>query len=209
MERFRDFDFRKHMPSLPFTLLAVAVIAGAGAITIYLGLYNIAADAPHSRMTYSVIETFREQSIAARSGSIAVPTDLTAPGRIASGAGLYTEMCSGCHLAPGMEKTEMSQGLYPQAPILFKGSDRSASEQFWIIKHGIKMTAMPAWGKTHDDRLIWDMVAFIRQLPSLSPAQYQAMTQNVPMDHDAMMKGMTETKAAGPETSESGEHTGH
>ena len=189
--------------------LAVAVIAGAGAITVYLGLYNIAADAPHSRLTYSVIETFREQSIAARSGSIAVPADLAAPARIASGAGLYTEMCSGCHLAPGMEKTEMSQGLYPQAPILFKGSDRSASEQFWIIKHGIKMTAMPAWGKTHDDRLIWDMVAFIRQLPSLSPAQYQAMTQNVPMDHDAMMKGMTEAKAASQETSEAGEHAGH
>jgi len=209
MERFRNFDFRKHMPSLAFTLLAVAVIAGAGAITVYLGLYNIAADAPHSRLTYSVIETFREQSIAARSGSIAVPADLAAPARIASGAGLYTEMCSGCHLAPGMEKTEMSQGLYPQAPVLFKGSDRSASEQFWIIKHGIKMTAMPAWGKTHDDRLIWDMVAFIRQLPSLSPAQYQAMTQNVPMDHDAMMKGMTEAKAASQETSEAGEHAGH
>lgn len=209
MERFRNFDFRKHMPSLAFTLLAVAVIAGAGAITVYLGLYNIAADAPHSRLTYSVIETFREQSIAARSGSIAVPADLAAPARIASGAGLYTEMCSGCHLAPGMEKTEMSQGLYPQAPILFKGSDRSASEQFWIIKHGIKMTAMPAWGKTHDDRLIWDMVAFIRQLQSLSPAQYQAMTQNVPMDHDAMMKGMTEAKAASQETSEAGEHAGH
>src|SRR3546814_5729383 len=101
MERFRNFDFRKHMPSLAFTLLAVAVIAGAGAITVYLGLYNIAADAPHSRLTYSVIETFREQSIAARSGSIAVPADLAAPARIASGAGLYTEMCSGCHLAPG------------------------------------------------------------------------------------------------------------
>ncbi len=196
-------------PSLAFTLLAVAVIAGAGAITVYLGLYNIAADAPHSRLTYSVIETFREQSIAARSGSIAVPADLAAPARIASGAGLYTEMCSGCHLAPGMEKTEMSQGLYPQAPVLFKGSDRSASEQFWIIKHGIKMTAMPAWGKTHDDRLIWDMVAFIRELPSLSPAQYQAMTQNVPMDHDAMMKGMTEAKTASQETSEAGEHAGH
>src|SRR3546814_10218433 len=107
MERFRNFDFRKHMPSLVFTLVAVAFIAGAGAITVYLGLYNIAADAPHSRMTYSVMETFRERSIAARSGSIAVPTDLAAPARIASGAGLYTEMCSGCHLAPGMEKTEM------------------------------------------------------------------------------------------------------
>lgn len=36
MERFRNFDFRKHMPSLAFTLVAVAVIAGAGAITVYL-----------------------------------------------------------------------------------------------------------------------------------------------------------------------------
>ncbi len=187
MERFRTFDFRKHMPSVTFTLLAVALIAGAGAITVYLGLYNIAA----------------------RSGSIAVPADLAAPARIASGAGLYTEMCSGCHLAPGMEKTEMSQGLYPQAPVLFKGSERSAAEQFWIIKHGIKMTAMPAWGKTHDDRLIWDMVAFVRKLPGLSPAQYQAITQNAPMDHDAMMKGMTEAEGASQKPSGAGEHAGH
>src|SRR3546814_940992 len=107
MERVRNFSFRMHMPSLAFTLLTGAVISGAGAITVYLGLYNIAADAPHSRLAYNVIETFREQSIAARSGSIAVPADLAAPARIASGAGLYTEMCSGCHLAPGMEKTEM------------------------------------------------------------------------------------------------------
>jgi mono/diheme cytochrome c family protein len=209
MERFRTFDFRKHMPSVTFTLLAVALIAGAGAITVYLGLYNIAADAPHNRLTYSVIETFREKSIAARSGSIAVPADLAAPARIASGAGLYTEMCSGCHLAPGMEETEMSQGLYPQAPVLFRGTDRSAAEQFWIIKHGIKMTAMPAWGKTHDDRLIWDMVAFVRKLPGLSPAQYQAITQNAPMDHDAMMKGMTEAEGASQKPSGAGEHAGH
>lgn len=197
------------MPSVTFTLLAVALIAGAGAITVYLGLYNIAADAPHNRLTYSVIETFREKSIAARSGSIAVPADLAAPARIASGAGLYTEMCSGCHLAPGMEETEMSQGLYPQAPVLFRGTDRSAAEQFWIIKHGIKMTAMPAWGKTHDDRLIWDMVAFVRKLPGLSPAQYQAITQNAPMDHDAMMKGMTEAEGASQKPSGAGEHAGH
>src|SRR3989344_1214637 len=209
MERFRTFDFRKHMPSVTFTLLAVALIAGAGAITLFRSLYNIAADAPHNRLTYSVIETFREKSIAARSGSIAVPADLAAPARIASGAGLYTEMCSGCHLAPGMEKTEMSQGLYPQAPVLFKGSERSAAEQFWIIKHGIKMTAMPAWGKTHDDRLIWDMVAFVRKLPGLSPAQYQAITQNAPMDHDAMMKGMTEAEGASQKSSGAGEHAGH
>src|SRR3546814_8719626 len=31
---------------------------------------------------------------------------------------------------------------------------------------------MPAWGKSHVDRLIWDLVAFLQQLPALSSAQY-------------------------------------
>lgn len=209
MSRFRDINYRKHMPSLAFAFLALVALIGAGAIAIYLGLYNIAADAPHSRITYRIIETFREQSISAQSQSIVAPADLAAPERIASGAGLYTEMCSGCHLAPGMEKTEISQGLYPQAPILFKGSDRSASEQFWIIKHGIKMTAMPAWGKTHDDRLVWDMVAFVRQLPRLSPVQYQQITKDAPMDHDAMMQGMKETQNARREKNPTESHESH
>src|SRR3546814_19664934 len=84
-----------------------------------------------------------------------------------SGAGLYTEMCSGCHLAPGLEKSEISQGLYPRAPELFREPQRSAKEQFWIIKHGVKLTAMPAWGKNHSDELIWDKVDFVRQVPKM------------------------------------------
>ena len=46
-------------------------------------------------------------------------------------------------------------------------------ELFWILKHGIKMTGMAAWGPTHNDNLIWNMVAFLRKLPGLSAAQYQ------------------------------------
>ena len=84
----------------------------------------------------------------------------------------------------------MSQGLYPPAPELATASTRSAAEQFWIIKHGVKLSAMPAWGKTHGDPLIWDMVAFIRSLPKMSPAQYQAALATAPGGHDEMMKGM-------------------
>nr|MBA3812169.1 cytochrome c [Caulobacteraceae bacterium] len=116
--------------------------------------------------------------------------DLTDPKRVATGAGLYAEMCSGCHLAPGMEKTEISQGLYPPAPDLSRGLAHSPAEEFWMIKHGVKLTAMPAWGRTHDDALIWDMVAFVRQLPSLSPARYQALVKSAPEDHDAIMRDM-------------------
>jgi mono/diheme cytochrome c family protein len=89
-----------------------------------------------------------------------------------------------------MEKTELAQGLYPQAPDLAGKLEHTPAQQFWIVKHGIKMTAMPAWGRTHSDELIWDLVAFIRTLPSLAPAQYEAAVKNAPADHDEIMKDM-------------------
>jgi len=52
-------------------------------------------------------------------------------------------MCSGCHLAPGMKRTEISRGLYPRAPELRHKTDLTPAEQFWIVKHGVKMTGMP------------------------------------------------------------------
>ncbi|MDP9086184.1 MAG: cytochrome c, partial [Pseudomonadota bacterium] len=90
----------------------------------------------------------------------------------------------------GVEKSEMSQGLYPQAPELAKAQDLTAAQQFWIIKHGVKLSAMPAWGRTHPDPLIWDMVAFVRKLPGMTPAQYKAAVASAPKDHDAIMKDM-------------------
>ena len=46
---------------------------------------------------------------------------------------------------------------------------------------------MAAWGRTHDDTLIWDMVALLRKLPALSPAQCHALVRSAPEDHDDMM----------------------
>src|SRR3546814_19106280 len=86
--------------------------------------------------------------------------------------------------------SELSQGLYPQAPELAKHSHLGPAEQFWIIKHGVKLSAMPRWGKTHPDPLIWDMVAFVRRLPGMSAAEYQRLVASAPQDHDARMQGM-------------------
>ena len=82
----------------------------------------------------------------------------------------------------------MNIGLYPAPPNLTTrldehGHDHSDDDkdahsrrQFWVIKHGIKASGMPAWGKTHDDQRIWAMVAFLQKLPEISPAQYQILT---------------------------------
>lgn len=198
MEDSRKAWLRKHFPSGPFIAVAALVGGALAGIVVYVGAYDIGADSPHTRPVYWLIEQLRDRSIAVRARNVGVPANLTDMKRLQSGAGLYTEMCSGCHLAPGLEKSEISQGLYPKAPELFREPQRSPREQFWIIKHGVKLTAMPAWDKTHSDELIWDMVAFVRQLPKMTPAQYQAALASAPEDHDAMMKDMPRMKKMMP-----------
>lgn len=164
------------MKILTLTFAAVVLALAAAGAFIHFGVFDISADTPHSMPVHWLVETVRDRSIAMRSRNIQVPP-LDDPALIAQGAGEYAAMCTGCHLAPGMdEESELRAGLYPQPPDLSEPTDLSPAEMFWTIKHGVKMTAMPAWGKTHDDGRMWAMVAFIQKLPALSPEQYAAMT---------------------------------
>ena len=152
-------------------LSGVAVLAGAG--FVWSGIYNIGADDQHTRPVYALMQMMRERSIEARASKLEVP-DLNDPGRITQGAGNYDAMCMGCHLAPGMQGTEMSKGLYPAPPNL-TWETVDAAKAFWVIKHGIKASGMPAWGMSMDDEYIWNMAAFLQALPKLDATQYQAM----------------------------------
>jgi len=175
-----------------FALVGGALLAviGGASLLVYAGIYNVAADIPHTQPVFWLMTTVRERSIAVRAAGAVVPSDLADPKRIAAGAGQYAEMCSGCHLAPGMKRTEISQGLYPRAPELRRGSRLTPAEEFWVVKHGVKMTGMPAWGVTHNDELLWDVVAFLRKLPELTADQYQTLVKSAPKTHDEMMQEM-------------------
>jgi mono/diheme cytochrome c family protein len=48
-----------------------------------------------------------------------------------------------------------------------------AREVYWVVKHGIRMTGMPAFGPAHDERELWSIVAFVERLPRMSPEAYQ------------------------------------
>jgi len=170
-----------------FAILVAALFVGA--FNVYGG-YNVAADDPHSAATLWLANTTRTHSIAKRAEGIALPAGFGSDDQVKAGAGLYGEMCAGCHLGPGVERSEISQGLYPSAPELAKGSPLTPEEEFWTIKHGIKMTGMAAWGPTHSDELIWKMVAFLQKLPSLTADQYKSLTANAAEDHDSAMKDM-------------------
>ena len=167
-----------------FAALVLLTIA-ALAVVIGLGAYNFAADSPHTALITKLIGLARERSIEVRAAGVKVPP-LTSPAMIREGAEHYDAMCVSCHLAPGMRENEMRPGMNPKPPVLAAIPPEGAAEQFWIIKHGLKMTAMPAWGTTHSDEEIWNMVALLQKLPSLSPTQYRALVAQSGHHHEEM-----------------------
>ena len=154
----------------------LAAVALGGLVFVASGIYNIGADDHHTKIVLAIIEQLRERSIAVRARAID-PPNLEDPTRIGAGAEHYAALCVGCHLAPGMTKSEIRAGLYPHPPNLAQKDTRDAQRAFWTVKHGIKMSAMPAWGKTLDDAAIWDLVAFLRQMPSMTPETYQQLSK--------------------------------
>lgn len=81
------------------------------------------------------------------------PADLESPARVQLGAQHYSEICTGYHLKPSKSGDEMREGLYPKPPDLSRMKQPVDPQMaFWIIKHGVKLTAMPAWGKSHSEQ---------------------------------------------------------
>ena len=147
------------------------VVFGTGA-AIYAGLYDVAATSPHWRATNWLLETARTRSIKSQAAGIAAPPALDDPANVVLGVEHYAAHCAVCHGAPGVPKGDIARGLYPQPPDLAKTEPRyTPAELFWIIKHGIKMTGMPAWSD-HSDEEIWATVGFLEKLPGMSEQDY-------------------------------------
>lgn len=162
------------------TLAALAALGIAVALaTIQLGLAPVAATEPHWKVTRWVLSTAMEKAVERQAAGIAVPGDLDDPERIRAGAAEYDEMCVACHAAPGTRAAEFAEGLLPEAPELAEEAEEwGPAELFWITRHGVRMTGMAAFGPTHSDAELWDVVAFVRQLPEMSPAGYRALVES-------------------------------
>jgi mono/diheme cytochrome c family protein len=162
-------------------------VAALVAVTlIYAGWYNVGAVEPHSQFATWALSTSMQRSVRVHAGAIAEPADLAA--RASSGFSDFDEMCVQCHSAPGTERGEIGKGLRPRPPALINAARRwSPSELFWIVKNGVQMTGMPAFGPTHDDATLWAIVAVVQQLSSLSSEQYKSMLLKsgaAPKPHD-------------------------
>ena len=163
-------------------LVVLAIIAGV--VVMFSGVVNVAATNPHNPLTEFVLGTTMDNSVRHHAKGIAVPP-LDSEQVVMDGFRHYREMCVGCHLAPGINSTEIRKGLLPEPPKLQEAVEEwKPNELFWVIKNGVKMTGMPAWGPTHSDAKIWAMVAFLEKLPHMTAEQYQEMDKMAGPDED-------------------------
>ncbi len=152
----------------------LVVIAGIIVTVAYTGAYNIAATEEHASLTRWVLDTTFRSSIQGRAATGMAPAEISDE-MIATGAREYKESCQHCHAGPGVERSEWASGMRPQPPHLTEeAAEWQMAEIFWLVKHGAKMTGMPAFGPTHDDETLWGIAAFVKQLPAMSPQQYAA-----------------------------------
>jgi hypothetical protein len=88
------------------TVAALAVGVIGATLFIESGYYNIGADDHHTKLVLTLIEELRERSIGARAHTIDLRY-VEEPEKIAVGAQHYAALCVGCHLAPGITKSEI------------------------------------------------------------------------------------------------------
>ncbi len=93
----------------------------------------------------------------------------------------FKSSCVFCHGAPKVARADWGTAMLPEGPELAsKGTQASTDgELFYIIKEGVRMTGMPAFGEEHSDEDIWKIVSFIRHLPELTAGEQAELREAV------------------------------
>lgn len=176
--------------------VAVLVLAILGFLVAASGVVPIRASDGHWEVTEQLLRFGKRRSVATHSMGIE-PPPLADPGLVALGAGHYEGGCRPCHGGPLGRKPVIPQGLTPVPPSLTVDRGYDAAELFYIVKHGIKMTAMPAWPALEREDEIWAVVAFLEALPEMTPEEYRRLAGLAHRTTTPELEGLTPEGPAG------------
>ncbi|BDG10508.1 c-type cytochrome [Anaeromyxobacter paludicola] len=157
-------------------LFTLGMLVVGGAAVVASGLVDMSATRPPSALERLVGSVLADRSTARRAPRTGNPLPGT-PEVLAAGLALYRRDCLQCHGAPGVSPWGAALGLNPSPPDLAApdAQEGSDGDLFFVISHGVRMTGMPGWATSHDERELWHLVAFVRHLPRLAPAEKQAL----------------------------------
>ena len=161
-------------------LRVIVTLIGVGTLAMlfaWSGAVQISASSGHWRITDWFLHWVMRNSVRTYS-AFQAPDDPLADTGLVSAAGHFRQACQVCHGAPGVRPSPVMQGATPPAPDLAQtAGEWRDRELFWIIRHGVKFTGMPAWPVSDRPDEVKHMAAFVRRLPGMTPRQYRALTQ--------------------------------
>ncbi len=130
----------------------------------------VSADGSHSSLEARIMPAVLHASISRHAPRETNPVALSEDS-LKAGVDTYKAMCARCHTTPGGNPSVYGQSFYPPAPQLPAGTSQYTDAQlFWLIKHGIRNTGMPAWGDMLSDEEIWQLVSLLRNSQDLPPS---------------------------------------
>jgi mono/diheme cytochrome c family protein len=158
-------------------VIAVCVIA-ACVVVAWLVHRGVSARTEPTLVETAIARSVRHLATPASMRGARNPVPLTAAA-LADARAHWADHCATCHGNDGSGNTEIGRGLYPRAPDMRQAPTQNLTdgELFSIIRNGVRLTGMPAWGDAagHDDADNWKLVHFIRHLPKLSAQEITEM----------------------------------
>lgn len=153
-------------------MTGILLILGAIILFVILaGVYNVAADDRNTPITEWALDTSMTNSVENRASDLRTPEFTQA--MIAAGASNYEASCADRHGGVGEGRADWAAGMLPDPPALARAAENWSDEQvFWLVKHGVKASGMPAIGVSHDDRALWNIAAFVKTMSEMSEEQY-------------------------------------
>lgn len=149
-------------------LLAVLVIAS--------GISDLSASMPHPEGWATILHVAFKRSVAHHADPRAVPADLDTPSMVEKGAAYYATACAHCHGAPGVGQNPVALMMRPRPQYLpAVVGEFTPAELGYIVRHGVKYSAMPAWPAQSRPDEVWPIVAFLRAMPKLRYARFRAL----------------------------------
>ena len=155
-----------------FTLgfLAAVVLPPVGLILAFvLGFTQIGADSAPSRVETVILQSAVRHSV--ERSAAGVPSAPTVDeDALVEGGKLYVAGCAGCHGKLG-GTLRVDRSNFPPVPQLpHVGTRYSEPQLYWIVKHGIRMTGMSAYGPFYSEKQLWSLAAFLHRIDNL-PAE--------------------------------------
>jgi mono/diheme cytochrome c family protein len=173
------------MKGFLFGILTVILILAVGLVFALLGFVNMRADNPPSHLETAIAGHAMDANVGRAAPKLTNPVTAD-EANLAAGARLYREHCTLCHGDPAHPKAPLIDSLNPPAPqFMDDKADMAENQNFFILQHGIRWTAMPGWKNVLNDQQLWQLVTFLSHMSDLPPAAKQVFSETAPQAQPA------------------------